>query len=441
MVLIFWSFCIKAKGHTTDANGNKLRKEVYNDSLFLSGPLVEKEYRARFIATDGQPTALDSTLLLAQDSIVFKPGFHAQPGMRLTAKIDSTIVPVDQTDYIRGVEYRNGGIEAIYHPQGRAVPDGSTWQHEYVITDHLGNTRLRFSDLDGSGTIDNTELLSTHDYYPFGLEWQDGGYKYTYNGKEKNAEFGLDWLDYHNRWLDPVTGRWNGVDPLAEEMSEWSTYNYTFGNPIKFVDPDGLSPQWIPEFDKKTRTISYVAEDGDSYQTFVDQYGETAANEAFNSNCDQCFSKDETFSAGDIILSSDSPFKLIIKNKAKDNQILDFIGGGTGKMTTTDIQDVYNQLELAISMSEAKGDGTFSMSDFFVDEGGDQVGSFTVEGKVTLKGGYTFGRSAIDYSTVLDSKRSLPTTFVEENISDGFKREFRVGHKVPLLATFRTKKQ
>ena len=109
--------------------------------------------------------------------------------------------------------------------EGRAVPDGSTWRHEYVITDHLGNTRLRFSDLDGSGTIDSTELLSTHDYYPFGLEWQDGGYKYTYNGKEKNVELGLDWLDYGARWLDPVTGRWNGVDPLAEEMPRWSVYN------------------------------------------------------------------------------------------------------------------------------------------------------------------------------------------------------------------------
>ena len=109
MVLIFWSFCIKAKGHITDAAGNKLRKEVLNDSIVLTGPFTENQYRARFITTDGQPTALDSTLLIAQDSIVFKPGFRVQAGMRLTAKIDSTIVPVDSTDYIGGIEYRNGG--------------------------------------------------------------------------------------------------------------------------------------------------------------------------------------------------------------------------------------------------------------------------------------------------------------------------------------------
>ena len=66
---------------------------------------------------------------------------------------------------------------------------------------------MRFSDLDDNTQIDSTEILSMHDYYPFGLEWQAGGYKYTYNGKERNTELGLGWLDYHNRWLDPVTGR------------------------------------------------------------------------------------------------------------------------------------------------------------------------------------------------------------------------------------------
>mgnify|MGYP006278207103 CR=1 FL=1 len=230
-----------------DANGNKLRKEVLNDRLILTGPFTENQYRARFITTDGHPTTLDPTLLLAQDSIVFKPGFHAQPGMRLTAKIDSTIVPVDQTDYIVGIEYRNGDIQAIYHSVGRAVPNGSNWRHEYVITDHLGNTRLRFSDLDGSGTIDSTELLSTHDYYPFGLQWNAGGYKYTYNGKEIDRELGLNWHHYGKRMYDAVLGRFTGVDPLADHFAAWSSYSYVFDNPISLIDPTGMAPETIYE--------------------------------------------------------------------------------------------------------------------------------------------------------------------------------------------------
>jgi RHS repeat-associated protein len=63
---------------------------------------------------------------------------------------------------------------------------------------------------------------------------------YRYNGKELNADLGL--YDYGARWYDPTIARWTRIDPLASEMPEWSPYNYTFNNPILFVDPDGRNP-------------------------------------------------------------------------------------------------------------------------------------------------------------------------------------------------------
>ncbi len=63
--------------------------------------------------------------------------------------------------------------------------------------------------------------------------------KYLYNGKERIADFALNWYDYGARWYDPAVGRWGQVDPLAGIYASSSPYNYGLGNPIRFIDPDG----------------------------------------------------------------------------------------------------------------------------------------------------------------------------------------------------------
>ena len=115
MVLIFWSFYIKAKGHT---NGNKLRKEIYTDELILNGTLQDKTYRANTIRSSAEAGVNSTVTLQARDSVVIGPGSEILAGAEFTTQIDPTLVPVDQTDYIGGIEYLNGSIQAIYHAEG-----------------------------------------------------------------------------------------------------------------------------------------------------------------------------------------------------------------------------------------------------------------------------------------------------------------------------------
>jgi RHS repeat-associated protein len=90
-------------------------------------------------------------------------------------------------------------------------------------------------------------LLQESDTYAFGggidaLESRSFGRaenKYGYNGKEKQPDLGLEWLDYGARMYDAQVGRWGVVDPQADKYHPASPYCYVGDNPLKFIDPNG----------------------------------------------------------------------------------------------------------------------------------------------------------------------------------------------------------
>jgi RHS repeat-associated protein len=186
--------------------------------------------------------------------------------LRKTVKVGATVQYVQ--DYLPGgIEYRQTGtgvkrVESVFHAEGRYyntnVDASSTisWRKEYNMKDHLGNTRLVFTDRNANGIVDITGTASTSDvlqenhYYAFGLAFEGAWLQndatardnaYQYNGKELNSDFGLGWTDYGARWYDGSIARWNSVDPLAELFVHVSPYAYVKNSPIIMIDPTGAA--------------------------------------------------------------------------------------------------------------------------------------------------------------------------------------------------------
>ncbi|MCR9155576.1 MAG: RHS repeat-associated core domain-containing protein [Bacteroidetes bacterium] len=63
--------------------------------------------------------------------------------------------------------------------------------------------------------------------------------RFRFNGKEWDEETGNFY--YGARYYDPKISVWLSVDPLAHQFPSWSSYSFSYNNPLRFVDPDGMS--------------------------------------------------------------------------------------------------------------------------------------------------------------------------------------------------------
>lgn len=190
-------------------------------------------------------------------------------------------------DYVGGIVYHNGVIDFVSTEEGRAKRvDGTVnYSYEYNLKDHLGNTRVSFDKYNGVARV-----IQEDEYYSFGLRKPTGGYdltnnnRYLYNGKELQTDLANQY-DYGARFYDPVIGRWNVLDPLAEQYRRWSPYNYAVNNPIRFIDPDGMG---VNDFVKRQNGSVYWdnnANDQASTKTGETFLGKTL-NFEFNSYID-----------------------------------------------------------------------------------------------------------------------------------------------------------
>ena len=176
------------------------------------------------------------------------------------------ILSTDYTDYLLGgsLTLKNGRIDKYQFDEGYCQAEKyiyNTSQDEFTFCyydkDHLGNVH-QVTEADGTKT---GYVIQKINYYPFGAQFCDNSVDsnvqpHKYNGKEFDKMHGLNTYDYGARQYNPVTARWDRMDPLAEKYYSISPYAYCMNNPIIFVDPDGMDGVAAIDFDNKTILIS-----------------------------------------------------------------------------------------------------------------------------------------------------------------------------------------
>ena len=167
-------------------------------------------------------------------------------GWKLRKTFTPTSGSVVTEDYINGLQYTTTGtttgIDFIQTEEGRALYTAGSYDLEYSLSDHLGNTRISFDLYNGALRTDQQD-----DYYAFGMEISGGTTvnpknEYLYNGKELQEELGE--YDYTKRFYDPVIGRFTSVDPLATKYPWYTPYQFAGNEVPNAIDRDGMEPAY-----------------------------------------------------------------------------------------------------------------------------------------------------------------------------------------------------
>jgi RHS repeat-associated protein len=234
-------------GFAYDPNGNLIEKGDHfselNDVLTFSA--TEGDYwkyrydlENRLVEVSHGISGTDSTA--AVSSYVYDPRGLKIKSVSATKGVSYTIYGTDGK-LVYEEKLKTQTVADYLYVFGRhfakETTDNSVTSSTYYMTDNLGSTVMA-TDVEG-------KVVWSTDYTAFGESGAEAGSmeelgKYTGKDYDEDAQ-----LYYSNtRWYDPQLGRFTSEDPARDGVN-W--YSYCANNPLKFVDPSGLTYKKIDD--------------------------------------------------------------------------------------------------------------------------------------------------------------------------------------------------
>jgi RHS repeat-associated protein len=143
---------------------------------------------------------------------------------------------------INGIEVGSG---SIFVSSGSTLQNTGTVNVSNAISNLSGNVTVTLKLFGGQKGTQGTFRMDDFVLNGFTAaveEWRPTGYRYGYQGSEKDDEMKGGGNSYTTefRQYDPRLGRWLSLDPLMAKYPSMSPYVAFNNNPILYTDPTGL---------------------------------------------------------------------------------------------------------------------------------------------------------------------------------------------------------
>jgi len=161
--------------------------------------------------------------------------------LTLTAKkyFNEYLTPDDHISATSSIAYDLESVDI--DGEGRIYQNGTNYQYDYYLKDHLGSTRMVIND--------QNQITEAIAYQPYGtiVPMEDiatspqTSTRQQFTGKEFDREgsgvgiSGMELYYFGKRYYDPELGVWVSTDPKDQFFNP---YGYST-NPINTIDPDG----------------------------------------------------------------------------------------------------------------------------------------------------------------------------------------------------------
>ncbi|MDZ4064321.1 MAG: RHS repeat-associated core domain-containing protein, partial [Coriobacteriia bacterium] len=253
---------VVVEAYAHDANGNRVRGTYDDQDRLLAYGTKTYSYTANgelASTSDGTQYTYDAHGALL--SVELPDGRLIEyvidgMGRRVGKKVDgvlqwgllyrSALQPVAVLDGAGNV------VDRYVYGSSRNVPEyvERSGERYRILTDHLGSLRLVVN-------VGTGEVVQRMEYDSFGVVLVDevaAGWEpvlFGFAGGVYDRDTGF--VRFGARDYDASVGRWTGKDPIRFEAEGTNLFEYALGDPVNYVDVDGLDPSaatstWLRDF-------------------------------------------------------------------------------------------------------------------------------------------------------------------------------------------------